>query len=65
MRNFKIDLNMSYREIKFRGKCKTTGEWFYGYLFKSDSVERKQIIKNHKGCLDTIDSDYPNQIIPP
>lgn len=31
---------MSYREIKFRGKCKTTGEWFYGYLFKSDSGER-------------------------
>lgn len=47
---------MSYREIKFRGKCKTTGEWFYGYLFKSDSGERTHIIKNHKGCLD-IDPD--------
>jgi hypothetical protein len=47
---------MSYREIKFRGKCQTTGEWFYGYLFKSDSGERTHIIKNHKGCLD-IDPD--------
>lgn len=47
---------MSYREIKFRGKFKTTGEWFYGYLFKSDSGERTHIIKNHKGCLN-IDPD--------
>lgn len=47
---------MSYREIKFRGKCQTTGEWVYGYLFKSDSGERTHIIKNHKGCLD-IDPD--------
>lgn len=47
---------MSYREIKFRGKCKTTGEWFYGYLFKSDSGESTHIKTNHKGCLD-IDPD--------
>ena len=47
---------MSCRKIKFRGKCKTTGEWFYGYLFKSDSGERTHIKTNHKGCLD-IDPD--------
>lgn len=47
---------MSYREIKFRGKSRSSGEWFYGYLFKSDSGERTHIIKNHKACLD-IDPD--------
>lgn len=47
---------MSYRKIKFRGKSRSGGEWFYGYLFKSDSGERTHIIKNHKGCLD-IDPD--------
>jgi len=47
---------MSYREIKFRGKSQSRGEWFYGYLFKSDSGERTHIIKNYKGCLD-IDPD--------
>ena len=47
---------MSYREIKFRGKSQSSGEWFYGYLFQSDSGERTHIIKNYKGCLD-IDPD--------
>lgn len=42
---------MSCRKIKFRGKCKTNGEWFYGYLLKSDSGESTHIIKKYKGCL--------------
>lgn len=42
---------MSCRKIKFRGKCKTNGEWFYGYLFKSDSGESTHIKTNYKGCL--------------
>lgn len=47
---------MSYREIKFRGKSQSSGEWFYGYLFKSDSGESTHIRTNYKGCLN-IDPD--------
>lgn len=40
------------REIKFRGKDKKTGEWFYGNLFDKDTSGRTHIGTTKKGCLD-------------
>ena len=48
------------REIKFRGKDKKTGEWFYGNLFDKDTSGRTHICTTMKGCLD-IDPDTVGQ----
>jgi uncharacterized phage protein (TIGR01671 family) len=48
------------REIKFRGKDKKTGEWFYGNLFDKDTSGRTHICTTKKGCLD-IDPDTVGQ----
>ena len=40
------------REIKFRGKNKKNGEWFYGNLYDKDISGRTQICTTKKGCLD-------------
>lgn len=40
------------REIKFRGKNKKNGEWFYGNLFDKDTLGRTHICTTTKGCLD-------------
>ena len=39
------------REILFRGKSKTTGEWFYGNLFDKDISGRTHITTTSIGCL--------------
>ena len=48
------------REIKFRGKDKKTGEWFYGNLYDKDTSGRTHIGTTKKGCLD-IDPDTVGQ----
>ena len=48
------------REIKFRGKEKKTGEWFYGNLYDKDTSGRTHIGTTKKGCLD-IDPDTIGQ----
>lgn len=48
------------REIKFRGKDKKIGEWFYGNLFDKDTSGRTHICTTKKGCLD-IDPDTVGQ----
>lgn len=40
------------RTIKFRGKDKKTGEWFYGNFFDKDTSGRTHICTTKKGCLD-------------
>ncbi len=40
------------RQIKFRGKDKRTGEWFYGNLFDKDTSGRTHISTTRQGCLD-------------
>ena len=40
------------REILFRGKSKSTGEWFIGNLFDKDNSGRTHICTIKKGCLD-------------
>ena len=40
------------RKIKFRGKNKKNGEWFYGNLFDKDTLGRTHICTTTKGCLD-------------
>lgn len=40
------------REIKFRGKNKKNGEWFYGNLYDKDISGRTHICTAKKGCLD-------------
>lgn len=39
------------RPIKFRGKSKLNGEWFYGNLFVSDTRGRTHIRTPDRGCL--------------
>lgn len=48
------------RTIKFRGKDKKTGEWFYGNLYDKDTSGRTHICTTKKGCLD-IDPDTVGQ----
>lgn len=48
------------RQIKFRGKDKRTGEWYYGNLYDSDIYGRTHIATTNKGCLD-IDPDTVGQ----
>lgn len=50
------------REIKFRGKDKKTGEWFYGNLYDKDTSGRTHICTTKKGCLD-IDPETIGQYI--
>ena len=48
------------RKIKFRGKNKKNGEWFYGNLYDKDIYGRTHICTTTKGCLD-IDHDTVGQ----
>lgn len=48
------------REIKFRGKSRKTGEWFYGNLFDKDSRGNTHISTTRKGCMD-VDPDTVGQ----
>lgn len=40
------------REIKFRGKDRRTGEWFYSNLYDKDTRGRTHICTTRRGCLD-------------
>ena len=40
------------RPIKFRGKWRKTGEWFYGNLYVEDSFGCTHICTYERGCLD-------------
>lgn len=40
------------RTIKFRGKDRRTGEWFYGNLYDKDTRGRTHICTTERGCLD-------------
>jgi uncharacterized phage protein (TIGR01671 family) len=48
------------RKIKFRGKNKKNGEWFYGNLYDKDISGRTHICTTKKGCFD-IDPDTVGQ----
>lgn len=50
------------REIKFRGKDRRTGEWYYGNLYDKDTRGRTHICTTTRGCLD-IDPDTVGQFI--
>lgn len=40
------------RTIKFRGKGRKTGKWFYGNLYAEDSFGCTHILASGCGCLD-------------
>lgn len=42
------------RTIKFRGKDKRSGEWFYGNLYDKDNRGRTHISTTQRGSLDVI-----------
>lgn len=42
------------RTIKFRGKDRKTGKWFYGNLFDKDTKGNTHISTTSKGSLDVI-----------
>ena len=48
------------RTIKFRGKARKTGEWFYGNLYVEDSFGCTHICTYERGCLD-VDPDTVGQ----
>lgn len=50
------------RTIKFRGKGRKTGKWFYGNLYVKDIYGRTHICTPERGCLD-IDPETVGQFI--
>lgn len=50
------------REILFRGKSKSTGEWFLDNLFDKDNRGRTHITTTTRGCLD-VDTETAGQCI--
>lgn len=50
------------RPIKFRGKSRHTGKWFYGNLYVEDSFGRTRICTPGRSCLD-IDPKTVGQFI--
>ena len=42
------------REILFRGKSKTTGEWFYGNLFVEDAKGRTHVGITTRACFNIV-----------
>ncbi len=48
------------RTIKFRGKDRRTGKWFYGNLYVEDTRGRTHICTPKRGCFD-IDTDTIGQ----
>ena len=48
------------RTIKFRGKDRRTGKWFYGNLYVKDIYGRTHICTHERGCFD-IDSETVSQ----
>ena len=50
------------RTIKFRGKERRTGKWFYGNLYVKDTRGRTHICTPERGCFD-IDPETVGQFI--
>ena len=50
------------RTIKFRGKDRRTGKWYYGNLYVKDTRGRTHICTPERGCFD-IDPETVGQFI--